>query len=171
MEVTVKRLTASLFSRFRTSERGAILVEALLIVPVITLFALAVVEFGFIFWERQQLQAGVRDAARYLSRCNVEAYTATTPICSLDKATALATSYFYPTGTTAGVVANRMPGTVLPTISYSFDPPLAQFQNITTDTVISVTGTFSHFESPAFSLLRLPAVPLTYKYSVRYIGW
>lgn len=171
MDMTVKRLTASLLSRFRTSERGAILVEALLVVPVITLFALAVVEFGFIFWERQQLQAGVRDAARYLSRCNVAAASASTPMCSTDKATAIATSYFYPTGPTAGAVVNRMPGTVLPTISYAFDPATPQFRDMVPGTTITVTGTFSHFQSPAFSLLRLPAVPLTYRYSMRYIGW
>ncbi len=167
----MKRLAASLFSRFRTSERGAVLVEALLVVPMITLFALAVIEFGFIFWERQQLQAGVRDAARYLSRCNVEATSASTPMCSQAKATALATSYFYPTGTATGVVANRLPGTTLPSISYDFDPPVAQFKNITLGTTISVTGTYSHSQSPTFRLLRLPGIPLSYKYSLRYIGW
>lgn len=164
----MKRLTASLLSRFRTSERGAILVEALLVVPVITLFALAVLEFGFIFWERQQLQAGVRDAARYLSRCSVKSYTATTPVCSFDKARTIATKYYDPAATPPGYY-NRLPGSTLPTITIT--PTAAQFQNVTTASIITVEGTFAHFQSPTFRLLRLEPFPITYKYSVRYIGW
>lgn len=163
---TVKRLTASLFSRFRTSERGAILVEALLIVPVITLFALAVVEFGFIFWERQQLQAGVRDAARYLSRCSVKAYTDPSLICSFTKAQQIATQYYNPV---AGQTYNRLPGATPPTITIT--PAANQFQNVTTASIITVTGTFNHYQSPAFRLLNLTPFPITYTYSMRYSGW
>ena len=54
---------------FWQKEEGAVLAEALLAVPFVTLFAAGILEFGNIFWERMQIDAGLRDAGRYLSRC------------------------------------------------------------------------------------------------------
>lgn len=166
MDFTVKRLAASLLSRFRTSERGAILVEALLVIPVFTVFALALIEFGFIFWERQQLQAGVRDAARYMSRCNVAAFNDASKLCSFEKARTIATKYYDPS---SAQMINRLPGTTLPTITIT--PTAANFKTITTAGTVTVTGTFQHFQSPVFALFNLAPIPISYTYSARYMGW
>ena len=53
---------------FKRDQRGAIFIEAILILPVITIFAAGVFEFGNILWQRHHMQVGVRDAARFISR-------------------------------------------------------------------------------------------------------
>ncbi|MFB2608471.1 TadE/TadG family type IV pilus assembly protein, partial [Rhizobium phaseoli] len=53
---------------FWRREEGAVLAEALLAIPFVTLFAAGILEFGSIFWQRMQIDAGLRDAGRYLSR-------------------------------------------------------------------------------------------------------
>lgn len=55
--------------RFRDDTRGAILVEALIVFPLLVVFCFGMFEFGSILWQREQIQVGVRDAARYWSRC------------------------------------------------------------------------------------------------------
>lgn len=54
---------------FLRREEGAVLAEALLAIPFVTIFAAGILEFGSIFWQRMQIDAGLRDAGRYLSRC------------------------------------------------------------------------------------------------------
>ncbi|WP_219784870.1 TadE/TadG family type IV pilus assembly protein [Celeribacter sp. PS-C1] len=55
--------------RFWRNEEGAILVETLVAMPVLALITFGILEFGNLMWQRQQLQIGVRDAARYWSKC------------------------------------------------------------------------------------------------------
>ncbi len=54
--------------RFRRDETGAALVEFGLLLPTLVLFLGLCVEGGRTFWSYQATIAGVRDAARYLSR-------------------------------------------------------------------------------------------------------
>ncbi len=162
----MKRLTASLLSRFRTSERGAILVEVLLVFPVITLFAIGMLEFGYIFWERQQMQAGVRDAARYWSRCNLAAKTSGS--CSITKAKDIALTYYDPV---AATTYSRLQGwTLTDTNAVVITPAVPPAVPVSTD-LVTVTGTLQHNSSPLFVLLNLPPIPISYTYTMRYIGW
>ena len=55
--------------RFFRNEQGAVLAEALIAFPVLTVLSFGLLEFGNLMWQRQQLQSGVRDAARYWSKC------------------------------------------------------------------------------------------------------
>lgn len=185
MELTVKRLTASPFSRFRTSERGAILVEALLIVPIITLFALAVIEFGFLFWERQQVQSGVRDAARYWSRCSASAHAASA--CNVDKAKSIATAYFDQSANRAYL---RLPNWFSTDVKFypvikgaansSLCPP-DKGNEITTATAPPASPTaddrfvviteFPLGSTPLGVLASLPGITMSYSLCMRYIGW
>lgn len=166
MELTVKRLTASPFSRFRTSERGAILVEALLIVPIITLFAVAVLEFGFVFWERQQMQAGVRDAARYWSRCNFEAFTKGS--CSVAQARQVAVTYRDPV---ANAVYSRLNNWNASTASAVVVTPTTPPVTPGPTSILTVTGTVQHDNTPLFKLLDLQPITLSYSYTMRFTGW
>ena len=59
----------TLLKRFRKDESGAILIEGALTFPVLLMVAFGMLEFGSILWQREQVQTGVRDAARYWSRC------------------------------------------------------------------------------------------------------
>lgn len=162
MDFALKRLTASLLSRFRTSEQGAILVEALIAIPIITIFAVGLLEFGVMFWERQQMQAGVRDAARYWSRCSLTASTA--GACSLTKARNIA---FY--GNPAATGGLRVPNWYRPEdleITPATPPALT-----TPSDIVFAQGRLLYSGSPMFGLLDISAVTIRYNYSMRYLGW
>lgn len=58
----------SLSRRFRRSDRGALLVEFAVILPILILLFGIIVEGGRMMWSYQTAAAGVRDAARYLGR-------------------------------------------------------------------------------------------------------
>lgn len=58
-----------LLQKFKKKEDGAVLVEALVAVPFLVILAAGLVEFSNVFWQRGQVEAGLRDYARYLARC------------------------------------------------------------------------------------------------------
>lgn len=157
------RQLSALLRKFYLSTGGAILVETLLVVPVVTVFAVGVVEFGSVFWQRQQLQAGVRDAARYWARCTPDAAS-----CTEAKARNVA---FYGTPAPDGTSVCRVRGwcaagqlTLLPAAD---DLPASPDE---TSSVV-VTGTAIYSGSPIFGLLRLGNIEFSYRYEQRYIGW
>ncbi|MBC2837495.1 pilus assembly protein [Gemmobacter straminiformis] len=158
----MKRLTAPLISRFRTSEQGAILVEALIAIPIITIFAVGLLEFGVMFWERQQMQAGVRDAARYWSRCSQTAAAAGS--CSLTKARNIA---FY--SNPAGTGGLRVPNWYRPE-DLAISPTTPPANTAPTD-IVYAEGRLLYSGSPLFGLLDIGAVTVRYNYSMRYLGW
>ncbi|TCU14790.1 TadE/TadG family type IV pilus assembly protein [Rhizobium sullae] len=63
------RRVNSFLERFRHDTQGAVLTEALIVVPFIVFFASGILEFGSIFWEKQIIETGLRDAARFVARC------------------------------------------------------------------------------------------------------
>jgi Flp pilus assembly protein TadG len=64
---------------------GSALVEGAVLMPVLLIVLGGVYEFSWIFFQQKQIEAGVRDAARYLSRLQFDPYTfdATTNPCTL----------------------------------------------------------------------------------------
>ena len=90
---------------FWRREEGAVLAEALLTIPFVTLFAAGILEFGSIFWQRMQIDAGLRDAGRYLSRCRPVSGTYV-PTCNQATAKTIA---FYGTQTPAADAEPRVP--------------------------------------------------------------
>jgi Flp pilus assembly protein TadG len=56
--------------RFTRDDDGAVLVEMTLVTPFVLLLSAGVFEFGNILNTRMLLDAGVRDAARYMARCS-----------------------------------------------------------------------------------------------------
>jgi Flp pilus assembly protein TadG len=162
----VTRRLSALLNRFRRSTRGAILVETIVVVPIVTIFAMGVVEFGNIFLQRQQMQAGVRDAARYITRCTPDTSVS---FCTLDKARLIA---FYGTLTPASTgctsTALRVRGWCTaaqlefsPAVIDPLDPPEE----------IEVTGSIEYTGSPVFRFLRIDPIPFSYTMEARYIGW
>ncbi len=138
-------------------QQGAVMVEVLMVVPIMLVFALGVLEFGALFWERQLMQTGVRDAARYLARCN----PAFSP-CSIAEARNIA---FF--GNPAGEGALRLPVWHLDdqlTVQQPFPP--AEGRGL-----VTVTGHFTYEGSPLVSALRLPLIEVRYANTQRYAGW
>ena len=54
---------------FFAERDGVAMTEAIVAVPFLFLFAVGVLEFGALFWQREQIETGLRDAARYMARC------------------------------------------------------------------------------------------------------
>jgi Flp pilus assembly protein TadG len=50
---------------------GTALLEGAIVIPTMSLLLLGVFEFSWVFYQQKQIESGVRDAARYLSRVPV----------------------------------------------------------------------------------------------------
>ena len=136
------------------------LVEAILILPVITIFTAGVLEFGNVLWQRQQLQAGVRDAARYYARCRTSFN-----VCSEAIARNIA---FYATPSPGADTPERVPGWNDPSQIEIYGPtPTA----VPTTQIITVRGFNQYVPSPWFSALGVSNVTVEYVHEQRFIGW
>ncbi|MEY9627237.1 TadE/TadG family type IV pilus assembly protein [Sinorhizobium fredii] len=145
---------------FWLNAEGAVLAEALIAVPFITIFAAGILEFGNIFWERMQIDAGLRDAGRYLSRCRPTSPTYTST-CSEATAKLIA---FYGTQSPAANATLRVPG---------WGPTLADI----TVNAVGVDGTFTietahlYEASPIFAWLGIEDITISASHEERYMGW
>lgn len=139
---------------------GAVLTEALVAVPFVTLFAAGILEFGNVFWERMQIDAGLRDAGRYLARCRPTSpiYTAT---CS--EATAKAIAY-YGTQTPAADAALRVPG-------WGPDPADITVTPVSADGTITLATAHLYQASPLFGWLGIDDITISVSHEQRYMGW
>lgn len=157
MIITLRNLIRGPFHPFRSREDGAVLTEALVAVPFVTLFAAGILEFGNIFWQRMQIDAGLRDAGRYMSRCRPRTDPAE-PTC---EETAKKIAIY---GTQASGAALRVPGwgdnlddiTIVP---------------VDTDGTITVQTAHVYQSSPVFSWLGIDEITITSSHEERYIGW
>jgi len=141
--------------RFARNEAGTAMTEALLAVPVLTLLAIAILEFGVLFLERQAVQTGVRDAARYLARCLPDRGR-----CSVEIARNIAFN-----GTLDGSGALRLRG-------WSGDDALVMLTALPpADGILRLEGRFDHSGSPLIGVLDLPALSITYPHAERWTGW
>jgi Flp pilus assembly protein TadG len=150
--------------RFAASDRGTVLTETIIAVPLLTILAIGMLEFGNMLWQRHQLQVGVRDAARYWARCRPTIDGTAFMPCSQNIARNLA---FY--GNPAGTGPLRVPGwdnaselTITPAT-----PPATP----TATSLVTATGNFPYQGSPLISVLGLGTIRLSYTYTLRYNGW
>lgn len=157
-----RKLCHRLWSR----QDGAVLAEALLAVPFVTLFAAGILEFGNIFWERMQIDAGLRDAGRYMARCRPPPppsapSSAYVPTCNQTSAKTIA---FYGTQSPAGGAALRVP---------DWGPDLADITitPVDLDGTFTVSTTHQYKASPLFGWLGIDAITINASHEERYIGW
>ena len=158
--IMLKRIAKPFFPE----ERGAVLVETLIVAPVFVLMIFGFVEFGNALWQREQLQAGVRDAARYWSRCRQTVGGAATD-CSEAVARNIA---FYGSPSPGSSPVNRVPGwDGSPANELEILPAKGDLPGdpIRSD-LVEVTG---RMEYRGF-LLRGP-YEMSYRAEMRYIGW
>ncbi|MFC6639818.1 pilus assembly protein [Sulfitobacter sp. JBTF-M27] len=154
----------SVVSRFFREELGVVLIETLLAIPFLTLLTFTILEFGNILWQREQLQTGVKDAARYWARCRpVDGNGAAFMPCSIDTARAIAF-----TGLPSGG-APRVPGwdesselTIVPGV-----PPGVP----TSDDLVVVSGAVTYQGSPMLNAIFPDSFSMGYSFQTRYIGW
>lgn len=141
--------------RFAREERGAVLAETLLVIPFLTLLAAGILEFGQIFWQRQQIETGLRDAARYMARCRHDA-----AIC---QATARNLAY---RGTVDGSGPLRVPNWPVGTETITFTST-----DTGTETIVTAQTVHTMIESPVLAWLGLGEIAVTANHSQRRIGW
>ncbi|OHV74377.1 TadE/TadG family type IV pilus assembly protein [Ensifer sp. LCM 4579] len=146
--------------KFWSRDDGAVLAEALLAVPFLTLFAAGILEFGNVFWERMQIDAGLRDAGRYLARCRPASPTFT-PTCSETTAKLIA---YYGTQTPAAGAKLRVPG---------WGPNLAHItvNPVAADGTFTVETAHAYNASPLFGWLGIGAITISVSHEERYMGW
>lgn len=130
-----------------------------MVLPLITIFAVGILEYGNVFWQRQHLQAGVRDAARYWSRCRPDFSS-----CSIAVARNIA-FFGNPEGSGYLRVANWYRDTDL--VIEPATPPT----NPGPADVVRVTGSLDYAGSPMFRFLSLHGIQVTYVHEERYVGW
>ncbi len=140
-------------------QNGVVLVETLLAVPLLTLLTFTILEFGNMMWQRQQLQVGVRDAARYWSRCRPSFHDCTEAIAR--------NIAFY--GNPAGSGNPRVPGWDAAS-ELTITPDVPSTTPSASDIVI-VRGTVTYQGSPLFDAILDEPVPIGYWTTMRYMGW
>ncbi len=145
---------------FFREQEGAVLVEALVAVPFVTLFAAGILEFGNIFWERMQIDAGLRDAGRYMARCRPTTPTYTSS-CTPATARNIA---FYGTQAPAANARLRVPG-------WGPDPAALTISALSANGTIVVETSHLYRTSPLFAWLGIDAITIHSSHEQRYIGW
>ncbi|QGY00206.1 pilus assembly protein [Roseovarius faecimaris] len=148
---------------FRENEDGVVLIEALLALPILLILAVGILEFGNMMWQRQQLQVGVRDAARYWSRCRPLANGATYMPCTIDKARNIAVF-----GNPDGTGNPRVPGWSISDVTITPATP----DPVPDDTDMVTVSTSTDYQgSPLFNAVLTGTVEIGYWAQMRYIGW
>ncbi len=137
---------------------GAVLAEALIVVPFVTLFSVGILEFGNMFWQKEQIETGLRDAARYLARCQTDATFAAA--CNANAARNIA---FYGTPAPSGGNGLRVSGWGPDAGDITFTEPVAG--------VIRASTSHIYVNSPLFGWLDLEAITIEAYHEQRYIGW
>jgi hypothetical protein len=150
---------------FVLGTEGALLTETLIVVPVVTIFAVGILEFGNVFWQRHQVQVAVRDAARYWARCRAVAPFNT---CSQDIAHDLA---FYGVPFADASSVPRVPGWTDPADLVILPAPADVPSSPTAADSVTVTGTHTYTGSPLMRLLQIDAFDFSYTHEQRYMGW
>lgn len=154
-----------LIGRFVKDQRGAVLVETLIAIPVLTVVTFAIMEFGTLMWQRQQLQVGVRDAARYWSRCKPSFNS-----CSVDRAMNIA--FYGNPDITNGPRVARVPDwdNVGVTTELVISPAVPPVEPTSSDIVI-VTGRVTYQGSPLYNAVFGSDFEIGYFQTMRYQGW
>lgn len=140
-------------------QQGAILVEALVVLPFMIVLVFVILEFGNMLWQRLQVQTGVREAARYWSRCPDDFSS-----CSETIARNIA-FYGHPLGSSGGTL--RMPGWD-DASELTMSPDKASLPAIPTDAdIVSATGVVPFHGW----FLNDRGITINVTVEMRYIGW
>ncbi|TCN32667.1 TadE/TadG family type IV pilus assembly protein [Sinorhizobium americanum] len=166
MNAFKKILRRRFMFHFWLSEEAAVLTETIIVVPFVTLFAAGILEFGNLFWERMQIDAGLRDAGRYLARCRPTSptYPAT---CSVATAKRIA---FYGTQSSAATKL-RVPGWGLKLSDITV--PVDANGNLTVDldSTFTISTAHQYKSSPLFGWLGIDDITISASHEERYMGW
>ncbi len=148
---------------FLSDVSGIAMTEAIVAVPFLTIMAVGVLETGSIFWQRQQIETGLRDSVRYMARCR-HGVSASLPSSTNCLTVARNLAYF---GNSAGNGPARVPSwnASNSAITYTYTTGSNGQSNIeaaTTHTLIA---------SPFFTWMFERTIDVRAEYQQREIGW
>ena len=161
--------TRSVASVWRDAE-GSVLIEATILMPFLVTLMFGLFEFSWYFHKQQLVEAGVRDAARYLARVapdGTNPCTLTTPIDFAATARNIAV-----TGVASGGTA-RVPGWTTGSVNLScttFNNSGATYDGGATIYLVTATTNFADPTLGYFGLLNLTARNLSASHTERSIG-
>ena len=146
--------------RLIPDNEGAVLTEALLVVPFLTILAAGILEFGNVLWQREQIETGLRDAARYMARCRQGTSWHTVGEC---EGWARNLAYY---GSTASGGPLRVP-------DWNATNSPITFSTVDTGKQEIITATTAHqlVHSPLFSALGIDTITVSADHEQRVIGW
>lgn len=153
-----------LAQKFFREDKGAVLTETLIALPVLVLLTVGILEFGNMMWQRQQLQAGVKDAARYWARCRPETGAGAT-FMNCDLTTARLIAF---TGSPEGG-ATRVPGWD-DASELTLTPEMLPTSS-TSASVVSAAGSVAYQATPWTSFVAPEGITMRYFHQTRYVGW
>ena len=157
------RRIRSLLAGLHRDTQGAVLAETIVVVPFVTLFSVGILEFGNMFWQKEQIETGLRDAARYLSRCQPSSPTSGfVSQCSETIARRIA----YYGSPSASATAQRVTGWTPARSPITFQYPIRNGQK-----VVVAQSSLLYSASPLFGWLNLDAITIQAYHEERYVGW
>jgi Flp pilus assembly protein TadG len=158
-------------------ERGSALVEGAVVVPFLIVFFLGAFEFSWYFYNQQLVVAGLRDAARYMTR--VQLTDGNMDPCvqkdlrgvlySIDAANLATTAQVAPGGV-ARVRGWRPVDVTISCVSTAALESGAYSDGSTSMTIVRATTTFSDPSLGFFSALGLTTPPLSFAHQERFLG-
>lgn len=157
------RRISSLLKCLRRDTEGAVLTETIVVVPFVTLFSVGILEFGNMFWQKEQIETGLRDAARYLARCQPSS-AASGFVSQCSETIARRIAYYGTSSATATVP--RVTGWIPARSVITFEYPVRNGHEV----VVARTN-HVYSASPLFGWLDLDAVTIQAYHEQRYVGW
>ncbi|MBZ9662848.1 pilus assembly protein [Mesorhizobium sp. ESP-6-4] len=155
--------------RFKRDDDGAVLVEMTLVTPFVLLLSAGVFEFGNILNTRMLLDAGVKDAARYMARCSSDWNTCSGYATNLAVNGAITGGSARVTGWTTGQIS------ITPAVSTpAIDPAtgtelyLSSTANVV---VVEVSTSYPYAGVGLWSYLGFGQLTLTVAHRERVFGW
>ncbi|WP_287347553.1 TadE/TadG family type IV pilus assembly protein [Mesorhizobium sp.] len=176
---TAKRtgILRRLARKFRREERGAILVQMTLITPLMIALSAGVFEFGTVIHRKLLIEAGLRDAARFMARCT-EDFVNPDPATNYCVSTAQNIAKY---GTPAvGTLRVADWGTDEPAVISTYDTanavdPDTGLQDYrgtgATVSTIQVTTTYNYGATSLLSYIGIGPITITASQEERFVGY
>ncbi|MEI9406359.1 TadE/TadG family type IV pilus assembly protein [Mesorhizobium argentiipisi] len=155
--------------QFKRDDDGAILVEMTLVTPFVLLLSAGVFEFGNILNTRMLLDAGVRDAARYMARCSSDWNTCSGLAKNLAVKGAVTGGSARVTGWTVNQVT-IIPALSTPAIDLATGTEL-YLSSTANVVVVEVSTSYPYTGVGLWSYLGFGQLNLTVAHQERVLGW
>jgi Flp pilus assembly protein TadG len=164
----------SVIRRFRREERGTALTETAIMMPFLLILSAGVFEFGNVIYQKLLIEAGLRDGARYLARCDVT-FNTSIPSCEDFARNIAACGGTEACTTTSSRVSGWGPGHIVIEYHVTDNPldadGLPAYRGDATIRTVELRTTFNYTGTALLNFIGVPGINLGAAHQERYIGW